>query len=510
MTTTALRQVLFSRSAAADAAGARAIRNALQELLSRLGVSSEVRDAMLLATAELVVNPGMHATPPASSVEVILAREGGRWQLEFLDDGGPFDDFATQWSATPDDPLAEGGRGLALVAALLPEATYSSATDCPDGRNRLVLNIPLAPESRPRILLVDDDPATLRLLQLYLDDHYDVITCISAGEALERLNAAPVDLIVSDIRMPGIDGVELRRMLTANAGTDMLPFVFLTGQLENDAAVADLAVDDYLVKPVTAERLRAVVRRVLGRSRQLRARLDERRDMAVTARLQPDLPRRVGPFRCAVRTAAAGPGGGDLLLTMPCRDGVLLVLADLMGHGEAAKFFAHTLAGYLHGLVAASDGDIHPAALLGQVSAGFVDNPLLNETLATLLALRLGDDGTVVVATAGHPAPWQITVEGIAELAVEGALPGLGGDGDYEESSLVLAGDRLALYTDGLVEVGGDPVVETRLRECLHNSLATSRDQSLDMAADAAWSAWREVAGESPADDATLVLLERV
>jgi len=507
MNTTVPRQELFRQTVGADAVGARAARAALQPLLESLEIEPRKRDALLLAVAELVVNPGQHARPPATEVEVLLVCEGNGLRLELRDDGAPFDDFAACWHAEPVDPLAESGRGLALVAAQFPEAHYVPGVE---GRNLLALDVGPAPVPRPRVLLVDDDAPTLRVLGHYLDDAYEVVTCESAEAALEVLATQSVDLVISDIRMPGLDGVGLRRKLAAHTGTDTLPFLFLTGQSEAEADVAGLAVDDYLVKPVSAERLRSVTRRVLERSRQLRSRLDEQYGASITSRLQPTLPGQLGAYRCSVRSTAAGHGGGDLLLSASTPHGHLVVLADLMGHGTDAKLHAHALAGYLHGLLATPGEQWTPAKLLDAVSRAFCEGALLAETLATLIVAGLDGNGRVALAAAGHPPPWRITASASEPLDLSGPLPGLAGDAGYVEQSLMLErGERLALYTDGLVELRGDADAEAELTARLARTLIAQGGVDIDAAADAAWAAWRDRIGPEPADDATLVLFER-
>ena len=174
-----------------------------------------------------------------------------------------------------------------------------------------------------------------------------------------------------------------------------------------------------------------------------------------------------------------------------------------------AKFFAHALAGYLHGLVAASAEVGAPGVVLERVSAAFADDPLLGETLVTLLALRLGDTGTLELAAAAHPCPWLATADGVSRLAVEGPLPGLGAAGDYPVMALQLRG-RLLLCTDGVLERGGDAAAEEALGQALGQALAATAGLPLEAAADALWEAVG-CAGGAPeaADDATLVLLER-
>jgi serine/threonine-protein kinase RsbW len=211
-----------------------------------------------------------------------------------------------------------------------------------------------------------------------------------------------------------------------------------------------------------------------------------------------------------VRTSTAGPGGGDLLLSQATPDGQLVVLADLMGHGTDAKLYAHTLAGYLHGLLATDSARWTPATLLDAISRAFRDDALLTQTLATLVVVELAEAGRVTLASAGHPPAWRISRAGCEPLELSGALPGLAEDARYEQLGLVLEpGERLALYTDGLVELRGAAAAEAGLIADLTGTLAAQGGAELDAAADAAWSVWQDRVGAQPEDDATLVLFER-
>src|SRR5689334_22394225 len=82
-----------------------------------------------------------------------------------------------------------------------------------------------------RILIVDDEPKLLRAVAADLrGEGYEVSTAQSGGEALISIAQKQPDLIVSDIRMPGIDGFELARRLKSNDGSTLIPIVFLTAK----------------------------------------------------------------------------------------------------------------------------------------------------------------------------------------------------------------------------------------------------------------------------------------
>lgn len=118
------------------------------------------------------------------------------------------------------------------------------------------------------ILVVDDEPNMLVLFQRVLGrEGYQVVCASSGEEALNKLEAAWFDLVISDLRMAGLDGVELLR--AAKKSRPDLPFLLLTAY--GTVASAVLAMKEgaweYLTKPVDTEELRRVVRKTLERYR---------------------------------------------------------------------------------------------------------------------------------------------------------------------------------------------------------------------------------------------------
>ena len=119
-----------------------------------------------------------------------------------------------------------------------------------------------------RLLVVDDEPNLLRAVAACLKTAgYDVSTARSAREALVLLAEAIPDLVVSDIRMPGMDGYQLARQLRGSPRTDLVPIVFLTAKDETSDRVEGFraGIDAYLTKPFEPEELIAVVNGILNR-----------------------------------------------------------------------------------------------------------------------------------------------------------------------------------------------------------------------------------------------------
>ena len=119
-----------------------------------------------------------------------------------------------------------------------------------------------------RLLIVDDEPNLLRALEAYLTTAgFEITTARSGVEALVKLAQAVSDLIISDIRMPGMSGYELARQLHDSARTALVPIVFLTAKGESEDRIEGFraGVDAYLTKPFIPDELLAVINNILSR-----------------------------------------------------------------------------------------------------------------------------------------------------------------------------------------------------------------------------------------------------
>jgi len=118
-----------------------------------------------------------------------------------------------------------------------------------------------------RILLVDDDPNIAQLVVLYLQkEGYEVQTADRGDEALELFRKNPPDLILLDLMLPGMDGLEVCRQVRR---TSAIPIIMLTAKGETFDKVLglELGADDYLVKPFEPKELLARIKAVARRSR---------------------------------------------------------------------------------------------------------------------------------------------------------------------------------------------------------------------------------------------------
>jgi DNA-binding response OmpR family regulator len=123
----------------------------------------------------------------------------------------------------------------------------------------------------PRILLVDDEAAIQTLLSYPLrKDGYDVVQASDGAQALERFSEGSFDLVVLDVMMPRLDGLETCRRLRA---TSTVPIIMLTAKAEEIDKVLglELGADDYITKPFSMHEFRSRVKAALRRAGMSRA-----------------------------------------------------------------------------------------------------------------------------------------------------------------------------------------------------------------------------------------------
>jgi two-component system, OmpR family, alkaline phosphatase synthesis response regulator PhoP len=122
--------------------------------------------------------------------------------------------------------------------------------------------------AKEKILVVDDEEDILELVRHHLvRDGYGVI-CAETGElALEKAKTETLNLIVLDLMLPGMDGLEITRALKNSSKTKMIPIVMLTAKGEEADVVTglELGADDYITKPFSPRVLTARIRAVLRR-----------------------------------------------------------------------------------------------------------------------------------------------------------------------------------------------------------------------------------------------------
>ena len=118
--------------------------------------------------------------------------------------------------------------------------------------------------ARRRVLVVDDEASVREVVARMLESDYDVEMAPDGSTAIERLEAAAYDLLITDLKMPGMDGLSVIR--EARRTNEAMPIVIITGNSTEASAIEaiNLGVNGYLTKPFRLPRIRAVCAKALG------------------------------------------------------------------------------------------------------------------------------------------------------------------------------------------------------------------------------------------------------
>jgi putative nucleotidyltransferase with HDIG domain len=135
----------------------------------------------------------------------------------------------------------------------------------------LAMPLNFRPDRTPKILIIDDEPNVLAVLHSLLSEQYDCTTARSAAEALEHLKQRAFDLVLSDIMMPGMSGLELLQKITRLTRETVV--ILISGNLNIQSAIEALrrGAFDYVTKPFNLSDVETAVRRALRHQSLLKA-----------------------------------------------------------------------------------------------------------------------------------------------------------------------------------------------------------------------------------------------
>ena len=155
---------------------------------------------------------------------------------------------------------------------------------------------------RTRLLLVEDDPGIRRSLGLALDDlGFDVHEAPSGEDALDRLSGTTVDVVLLDLMLPGMDGLDVCSVLRSRGD---LPIIVVSARTDTTDVIAGLeaGADDFVTKPLAADELAARIRALLRRRRPGAERTDAG-------------PRRIGDLEVDLDNGVVRRAGGIVHVT---------------------------------------------------------------------------------------------------------------------------------------------------------------------------------------------------
>ena len=397
------------------------------------------------------------------------------------------------------------------------------------------------------LLVVDDNEANRDMLSRRLIRRGFLVTCAADGhEALERIAAERFDLILLDLLMPGMDGMEVLRAIRETRSPAELPVIITSAKDETSDVIAGLeaGANDYLTKPldfaIVKARVRAQIKlkRAVERVHRLERDLGERNraleaanqrmqeDLVAAARIQEAMLPASVPDRPQAKFAwmfkpCAELAGDALNVFALDENHIAMYVLDVVGHGVAASLLSIAVSrvltpernSFLVRLTNEPPGYrlLPPGEVAGQLNRRFPFDSATEQFFSLLYGMI--DLRTLEwrFVCAGHPGPIHVGRDGAAPrvIAAHERLPIGIGDRAYPEHVMQLEfGDRLFIYTDGVSEAMSptqEPFGTTRMLDSLARTHAQPLEESIA-------SLWRDVEGwcATPArqDDASVVAVE--
>jgi signal transduction histidine kinase/serine phosphatase RsbU (regulator of sigma subunit)/anti-sigma regulatory factor (Ser/Thr protein kinase) len=341
----------------------------------------------------------------------------------------------------------------------------------------------------PTVLVVDDNDDMRTYVADLLSESSRVLTAEDGQAALAVLTSEPVDIVITDVTMPRLDGFGLLTRMRQEPALAAVPVIMVSARAGEDGLAEGLeaGADDYLVKPFAARELLARVRvqhRLLQLQR-LAAEAERRtlaRELAIAEELQhsllPDVEAHTEAleiatfYRPGVEGTQVGGDWYDVINLGGGRTG--LVIGDVMGRGVRAA----AVMGQIKAAVRAfARLDLTPGEVMENLD-GIVQDVAPLGIVTCVYGVYDDTDRSLSYANAGHLPPILIHPDGTAtRLPVDGPPLGSGYVGFETRRVELPVGGLLTVYTDGLVERRGTDL-DLRL-DALERALVEHREEEV-------------------------------
>jgi phosphoserine phosphatase RsbU/P len=372
------------------------------------------------------------------------------------------------------------------------------------------------------VLVVDDAPANLQIVNSILREDYKVRIATSGAKALELVKAKPVpDLVLLDVMMPEMDGYEVCGILKATPEYKDIPVIFLTGKTEagDETKGFEVGAVDYIHKPFLPAIVKARVHThlVLREAREQLAQqlLSINRELETARQIQlsilPSETPKIKGLDIAARFFPMSSVAGDFYdFIIVDEQHVGILIADVTGHGLPAALIASMLQ---VSLAAQSAHASEPGRVLAGLNRALCGKFTRHFVTAAYLFVDM-EKNSMSYGAAGHPPLllWRESTGSASEICENGMLLGNLPDEIYSAVQVAVEpGDRAVLYTDGILE-STDPSEEMfggdRFRQLLEFDHDLGAGQLADSLLDGLSKWLGRPRGEGQQDDITLLAIE--
>jgi len=380
-------------------------------------------------------------------------------------------------------------------------------------------------ETNSAILVVDDDEANRESLRRRLERRgYVVAVAVDGKQALEQTADHSFDLIILDVMMPGMNGLEVLEILRKKYSATQLPIIMATARDHSEDIVGalDRGANDYVTKPLDFEvvwarirvqlELKKSVDRILALESQLQARNQEldsanarlteaagrtARELSAAAKVQQAFLPHANPHIAGAKFSwvfepCTELAGDSLNVVQLDQNNVALYVLDVSGHGVAASLLAVSVTRLLspsasgdslvlHTLADGTKQIAEPCEVASRLAQNF-SMEATEQFITLVYAIYNTQTRDLKYVSAGHPGAIRVT-PGSRALILEGTGLPIGVGEKYEQQSVRLGpGDRIYLYSDGVIEVMDESRTQfgiDRLLDLLGNSASESLTHSI-------------------------------
>lgn len=319
-----------------------------------------------------------------------------------------------------------------------------------------------------KILIVDDNQSNLKFIKMFLNNgNYKISEANNGIQAWKILENEAVDLIITDLMMPVMDGYSLCKKVKKNEDTKNIPIIVVTAlsEMEDKVKAFDAGADEFISKPFSSVELITRVKYLLRERRYYKQIIKQNKiyekelNIAKTVQ-QSILPKEV-PVSDKVKFASkyipAYSIGGDYYCFKELnRNKIGIFISDVMGHGVISSLVTMLLKSHFDNLEQYYN---KPSKLLKNLNTKIYDSISESMIYSTGVYCILDTNKLELhYSFAGHPPIYVISKDGdITSLKSSGGVIGLFDNMTYEENKYKLnSGDTVILYTDGVTEVNDE------------------------------------------------------
>ena len=448
------------------------VREILHHYLKQMKVSNEDIDNTGLVLTEYLSNLIRHSEGEDDVMTLVIDNIKGGVALTIIDNSAFFAEFAKdeqndRSAVINDGQLREGGMGLALINHYFPQYQYYEESE--QNHFRITLT---SSSDKTKVVIIEDELSTLKLIECYLKDDYDVYAFDCEYKAHSFISKHDVDLLLIDLNLNQMLATKFIEQINRYQHLANLGIIVMSvdDAIDTIKQTVSVGIDDYVIKPLKKEDIQLICERVLRRKKDsLRAKV---KNAFSNNLIELDSHKSLSVFGSATHDRS-----GDFVLNYSNKEtgAHFVYLVDVMGHGEVAANTASELKGFIYGLVKNSN-DL--SSMVNDLNDAVVNGICINkDKIFTLLGFKFVDD-TLEYINIGQPSFLLIDKQNDTIISLESSEPiiGLNSSYQYTSKSMILPKSAYIIaFTDGLHEnsdkfSASDEFIKNKLSEMSFHS----------------------------------------